>query len=410
MGQGTTPSTDAQPFICLHGEEKDSGNIPLTIQGGEGLLPGAVDDFTISCPRLGDIKSITIGHDNRGHDAQTSKWKVDQVLVTCMHTQRGRLSGLGDHAKHSGKGLSQQWQFLLHDEESLNSDGVEGKWIGGLGSGDLGVYDLEIEKLRTHIAEMNKKLQHKQRERDAVAASTGSIAATRDIRAEVVITKSHKKQRKVCACLFCVLCMVGGGIVGSFINSNTGGMQVTGAVALDVVDTRDATPPDNITEHEVHGRHIQEVGWLVGALVAGFTSLVLSAFCFLTWKTLLKYRWRIMLAIALLAHALTFFITVFYWIPGPDGGPTLDDRNRTISGCRLESERVSWLNLTYDPDFVQTLLCLVLYGIYAGLALLAMQNKALRVGKNKTKLAAKKVLQQKTGKIYADKKANIKTK
>ena len=90
MGQGTTPSTDAQPFICLHGEEKDSGNIPLTIEGGEGFLPGAVDDFTISCPRLGDIKSITIGHDNRGQDAQTSKWKVDQVLVTCMHTQRGR--------------------------------------------------------------------------------------------------------------------------------------------------------------------------------------------------------------------------------------------------------------------------------------------------------------------------------
>ena len=409
MGQGTTPSTDAQPFICLHGEEKDSGNIPLTIQGAEGFAPGAVDDFTISCPRLGDIKSITIGHDNRGHDAQTSKWKVDQVLVTCMHTQRGRLSGLGDHAKHSGKGLSQQWQFLLHDEESLNSDGVEGKWIGGLGSGDLGVYDLEIEQLRTHIAEMNKKLQHKQREREAVAASTGSIAATRDIRAEVVITKSHKKQRKVCACLFCVLCMVGGGIVGSFINSNTGGMRMTGAVALDVVDGEDLIPT-NVTDHEVNGRHTQEVGWLVGALVAGFTSLVLSAFCFLTWKTLLKYRWRIMLAIALLAHALTFFITVFYWIPGPDGGPTLDDRNRTISGCRLESERVSWLNLTYDPDFVQTLLCLVLYGIYAGLALLAMQNKALRVGKNKTKLAAKKVRLQKTGKIYADKKANIKTK
>ena len=409
MGQGTTPSTDAQPFICLHGEEKDSGNIPLTIEGGEGFLPGAVDDFTISCPRLGDIKSITIGHDNRGHDAQTSKWKVDQVLVTCMHTQRGRLSGLGDYAKHSGKGLSQQWQFLLHDEESLNSDGVEGKWIGGLGSGDLGVYDQDIEKLRTHIAEMNKKLQHKQREREAVAASTGSIAATRDIRAEVVITKSHKKQRKVCACLFCVLCMVGGGIVGSFINSNTGGMRMTGAVALDVVDGEDLIP-SNVTDHDVNGRHTQEVGWLVGALVAGFASLVLSAFCFLTWKTLLKYRWRIMLAIALLAHALTFFITVFYWIPGPNGGPALDNLSRPISGCRLKEERIAWLGFNYDPNVVQTLLCLVLNGICAGIALLAMQSEALRVGKNKEELAAKKVRQQKTGEIYADKQANIKTK
>ena len=175
-----------------------------------------------------------------------------------MHTQRGKLSGLGDHAQHSGKGLGQQWQFVLHDEESLNSDGVEGKWVGGLGSGDLGVCDLEIEKLRTQIAELNKKLQHKQRERDAVAASTGSIAATRDIRAEVVITKSHKKQRKVCACLFCVLCMVGGGIVGSFINSNTGGMRMTGAVALDVVDGEDVIPT-NVTDHDVNGRHTQVI-------------------------------------------------------------------------------------------------------------------------------------------------------
>ena len=409
MGQGTTPSTDAQPFICLHGEEKDSGNIPLTTQGGEGFAPGAVDDFTISCPRLGDIKSITIGHDNQGRDAQTSKWKVDQVLVTCMHTQRGKLSGLGDHAQHSGKGLSQQWQVLLHDEESLNSDGVEGKWIGGLGSGDLGVYDLEIEKLRTHIAEMNKKLQHKQRERDAVAASEGSIAATREIRADLVVKKHNKKQWQFCACLFCVLCMVGGGIVGSFINDNTDGMRVTGAVALDFADTRDAPIPTNVTGHDVHGRHTQGVGWLFGAIVAGLASLVTSACCFLA-RQMPMHRWKVMLGIALLAHALTFFITVFYWIPGPNGGPALDNLSRPISGCRLKEERIAWLGFNYDPNVVQTLLCLVLNGICAGIALLAMQSEALRVGKNKEELAAKKVRQQKTGEIYADKQANIKTK
>ena len=68
---------------------------------------------------------------------------------------------------------------------------------------------------------------------------------------------------------------------------------------LDVVDGEELIPA-NVSDHDVNGRHTQEVGWLVGALVAGFTSLVLSAFCFLTWKTLLKYRWGIMLAIALL--------------------------------------------------------------------------------------------------------------
>ena len=102
-GQGTSPHTDATAFIKLHGADKASDEMELIAEAKENaFLPGCMDEFTFTCAPLGNLKAITIGHDNKGVDAHSSKWKVDKVVVTCLQSGKSR-GGLGDHAKLSGE-------------------------------------------------------------------------------------------------------------------------------------------------------------------------------------------------------------------------------------------------------------------------------------------------------------------
>jgi hypothetical protein len=55
-------------------------------QGGGGSLfsPGHIDEFALTCEDLGDIQTCTIGHENDGLDSNTSAWKLEKVVVTCI--------------------------------------------------------------------------------------------------------------------------------------------------------------------------------------------------------------------------------------------------------------------------------------------------------------------------------------
>uniref|UniRef100_S4RUF8 Uncharacterized protein n=1 Tax=Petromyzon marinus TaxID=7757 RepID=S4RUF8_PETMA len=81
--------TTANPWICVSGEQEETGVIPV---------PKNVLEMTFECPNLGKLTTLQIGHDNAGLMA---KWLVDCVLVRneiTSHTYRfpcGRWLGRG---------------------------------------------------------------------------------------------------------------------------------------------------------------------------------------------------------------------------------------------------------------------------------------------------------------------------
>lgn len=277
--QGTSPHTDATAFIKLHGRDKMSDEMGLVIEAKDNaFLPGCTDEFTFTCAPLGDLKAITIGHDNKGMDSHTSRWKVDKVVVTCLRSEKA--PGVGDYAKLSGEAANKQWQFVLHE-----SDEDGGKWIGGAGGGDLAANDAEIEKIKAQISQLQKKLGLKQVER--TVAANGQGAAVQQSR-EVPVSqkdpnkKHHKKQRQCCVFCFCILLGVVGAFVGDLIAEESGGASFTAGVALDVLDdtAREQMALSNRTDsmdaHEVNGRTEVQIGWVVGMVIGVVAFIILT--------------------------------------------------------------------------------------------------------------------------------------
>ena len=171
---GISPHTDATVRIKLHGangRESEERILRPADQHADSLLPGCVDQFCITCVDLGDLSHITVGHDNDGKDAFTSRWKVDRVIVTCVSSQKKGKKGKGDHAMFSGWTTSKQWQFVLRD-----TDEGGGKWIGGASGGNLAAIDEEIQSLRKQIRSLEKKLAHAQTKRETAATGPGSTS------------------------------------------------------------------------------------------------------------------------------------------------------------------------------------------------------------------------------------------
>ena len=80
--------------------------------------PGEVNEFSVTCADVGDITAVTVMHDNDGYDWNSSRWKLERIVITCLQ----------DSPHHSvattpaGGGLkssANQWQFVL-----------EQKWLG----------------------------------------------------------------------------------------------------------------------------------------------------------------------------------------------------------------------------------------------------------------------------------------
>jgi hypothetical protein len=114
---------------------------------------GHVDEFAITCPDLGDLTQLELWVGNRqfnyleGHNLQTSRWKVDKVVVTCL--QHGKTAGgsgysqlhphgKGDHAIRSVKTSdSDQWHFI-----------PSRKWLSCDGGDNLLLINEEIKRAR----------------------------------------------------------------------------------------------------------------------------------------------------------------------------------------------------------------------------------------------------------------------
>ena len=124
------------------------------------------------------------------------------------------------------RAANKQWQFVLHD-----TDKEGGKWIGGAGGGgDLAAHDVEIEKIKAQIAQLQKKLAATQAER-TVAASGHGGAVQQSRRVEGTMfdpnKKHHKKQRQCCVFCFCILLGVVGAFLGDLIADESGGASFT---------------------------------------------------------------------------------------------------------------------------------------------------------------------------------------
>jgi hypothetical protein len=116
---GTSPHTDASVSIRLIGSVADSGEQRLVHEGDDAEIfrPGHVDEFAITCTDIGDIEAIEVWHGNDGLDWNTSRWKLEKLIVTCLQSSltRGHRSpgGKGDYAETTSKTTdSAQWHFV----------------------------------------------------------------------------------------------------------------------------------------------------------------------------------------------------------------------------------------------------------------------------------------------------------
>ena len=109
-----------------------------------------VDEFGVTCSDLGDLSELRIWHANDGHDLQSSRWKLNKVIVTCLQNSKTASGigyshlhphGKGDHAIRSVKTSdSDQWHFLPHR-----------KWLSCDGGDNLLFIHDEIKRARRRI-------------------------------------------------------------------------------------------------------------------------------------------------------------------------------------------------------------------------------------------------------------------
>ncbi|KAK1803299.1 hypothetical protein P4O66_004083 [Electrophorus voltai] len=73
--------TDADVFLTIFGERGDTGERKLVSEGKDNFERGNEDKFTIDAPNLGNLRKITIGHNNKGSSAG---WGCDKVIIDDM--------------------------------------------------------------------------------------------------------------------------------------------------------------------------------------------------------------------------------------------------------------------------------------------------------------------------------------
>jgi hypothetical protein len=125
----TSPHTDAGVTITLRGTKL--GNLTssppqrLVHEGEDAEIfrPGHVDEFAVTCPDIGDLKTLEIKVDRNGKDWSSSMWKLDRVVVTCLQSHKGEEMGVSPRGEHVDKSVrtenSLQWHFVPPE-----------KWIG----------------------------------------------------------------------------------------------------------------------------------------------------------------------------------------------------------------------------------------------------------------------------------------
>lgn len=151
----TTTGTDATVHIEMVGTLGSSGvhslNAYTPREERDGIFrAGSIDEFAISCTDLGDIYQLRIWHDNDGSDLQSSRWKLDKVVVTCIQSSTAsHASGKGDFAHDTKKTSdSDQWHFV-----------PQAHWLG-CSPTDVTSYDTHIieveEQIRLKMAEITE--------------------------------------------------------------------------------------------------------------------------------------------------------------------------------------------------------------------------------------------------------------
>eukprot|EP00727_Mastigamoeba_balamuthi_P010665 m51a1_g6220 hypothetical protein (2032) ;mRNA; r:217273-223689 len=77
--------TDANVFVVLTGALGSSGRRPLAARGKNLFERSSVDEFAVQCADLGELRSLTVGHDNSGASAG---WFLDKVVVSDAEAAR----------------------------------------------------------------------------------------------------------------------------------------------------------------------------------------------------------------------------------------------------------------------------------------------------------------------------------
>ena len=132
--------------------------------------PGSIDEFAISCEDLGDIASLRVWHENDGADLQSSRWKLEKIVITCIQSTDAEVGGLkGDYAQRTMKtNNSDQWHF------------VWGRWLGW-NPADTDQVDAELQAVEARIAELQRELDGAQAQadrlgREKTSAETAAVS------------------------------------------------------------------------------------------------------------------------------------------------------------------------------------------------------------------------------------------
>lgn len=153
------PDDVRPPEVRLIVEELDEGfNEDHAI-----FQPGHVDEFAITASDLGDLYECRVWHQNDGVDMQSSRWKLDKIIVTCIqnHNSVGASGyatlhphGKGDTAIRSVKTSdSDQWHFLAH-----------GHWLSIDKGSDLLMVNDEIRRANRRIHMVREETEARIRE------------------------------------------------------------------------------------------------------------------------------------------------------------------------------------------------------------------------------------------------------
>jgi hypothetical protein len=77
--------TDATVCVELRGSLGSSGRLPLVCTTRNCFERGAVDEFEVACPLLGELKEAVVGHDGKGAAAA---WHLAHLQVTDVKAAR----------------------------------------------------------------------------------------------------------------------------------------------------------------------------------------------------------------------------------------------------------------------------------------------------------------------------------
>jgi hypothetical protein len=88
-GRAVTAGRARQVFIQLHGSKADSKRVQLRNNGEVNFERGSTDTFVLRELDLGEIRSVTIAHDNSSsfNARFDADWFLEQVTVRAAHSE-----------------------------------------------------------------------------------------------------------------------------------------------------------------------------------------------------------------------------------------------------------------------------------------------------------------------------------